>query len=77
MEVQDIKNGILDTLDSIDMDKLSICDLKTYAEILKIVSDTRTDDLEAFWKKAMDTINTSSGYKYPTISEMKGENTNG
>lgn len=77
MEIQDLKDGILETLDSIDRDRLSLLDLKTYAEVLKIVSDTQTEGQKEFWAKAIETISKPiPQFNYPTISDMKGEITN-
>ena len=39
MEVGILKNKLMETLDSIDKDKLSLMDLKMYADILKTVSE--------------------------------------
>lgn len=75
MIISELKQGLLDTIASIDKDKLSLYDLKVYSEILKTVSETHENGYEEFLKKAMDTLSTPpSTFKYPTIAEMKGEN---
>lgn len=39
MDVSTLKNKLLETLDSIDKDKLSLMDLQLYANILRTVSE--------------------------------------
>lgn len=39
MDVETLKNKLIDTLDGIDKDKLTLMDLKMYADILKTVSE--------------------------------------
>lgn len=70
MNIATAKENILKTLESIDKDKLSLLDLKTYAEILRIVSDIQE-------KSYLDTItnllsNTGGfGMSIPSASELK------
>ena len=42
MDVEILKNKLMETLDSIDKDKLSLMDLRMYADILKTVSEIQT-----------------------------------
>lgn len=42
MDVGILKNKLMETLDSIDKDKLSLMDLRLYADILKTVSEIQT-----------------------------------
>lgn len=74
MEIIDLKNELIETLGGINKDKLSLYDLKTYAEILKIISDTHANGYEEVLMKSLECLNTPPAtFKYPTIAEMKGE----
>lgn len=42
MDVGILKNKLMETLNSIDKDKLSLMDLRMYADILKTVSEIQT-----------------------------------
>lgn len=42
MDVGTLKNKLMETLDSIDKDKLTLMDLRMYADILKTVSEIQT-----------------------------------
>ena len=42
MDVEMLKGKLLETLDSIDKDKLSLMDLRLYVDILKAVSEIQT-----------------------------------
>lgn len=72
MDIEQVKKGLLKTLDSIDREKLSLYDLRTYAEIVKIASEIQTknymDTLVESMSKASSGFN---GYKAPTVGEMK------
>lgn len=70
MNIATAKENLLKTLESIDKDKLSLIDLKTYAEILRIVSDIQE-------KSYLDTItgifSTGGGFgsPIPAVSDLK------
>lgn len=42
MDVATLKNKLIETLDAIDKDKLTMMDLRMYADILKTVSEIQT-----------------------------------
>lgn len=70
MDIATAKENLLKTLESIDKDKLSLVDLRTYAETLRIISDIQE-------KSYMDTITglLSSGNGFaphiPAVSDLK------
>lgn len=69
--IEDVKNNLINTLTSIDLNKLSIFDLKTYAEIMKITAETKESEyfdslIEKFSRVASTPM---PGTK--TISEMR------
>ncbi len=72
MNIEHIKNDLLKTLDSIDKEKLNLYDLRTYAEIVKTVSEIQE---KGYMDKLVDTMSSmSTGYngpKLPTISDLK------
>lgn len=43
-EIEGMKQDIIDLLKSIDKDRLDLCSLKDYAEVIKIVSEIRGQD---------------------------------
>lgn len=72
MNIEHIKNDLLRTLESINKDKLSLYDLKTYAEIIKTVAEINSKD---YMEKLIETMSTAStgfnGSKTPTVADMK------
>lgn len=70
MDIATAKENLLKTLESIDKDKLSLVDLRTYAEILRIISDIQE-------KTYMDTItgllsaNNGFATHIPAVSDLK------
>lgn len=44
MTVERLKQDLVDTLDSLNKDQMDLCSLKEYAEIVKIVSETKGKD---------------------------------
>lgn len=74
MDISKLKEELISTVGSIDKDKLSLYDLKVYAEILKIVSDTHANGYEEILMKSLEALNTPSPIKPLTIADMKGEN---
>lgn len=68
MTIEQAKNDLLKTIDSIDKNKLSLIDLKMYAETLKVVSEIQT---KTYAEALAETMSSVSGYKAPTVSEMK------
>lgn len=77
VDVETIKSEILETLHGINKDNLSIYDLKTYAEILKITSEAQD---KKYFDTLVEKFSSLSSQPYPgskTISEMKGDATNG
>ncbi len=72
MNIEHIKNDLLRTLDGIDKEKLSLCDLKIYAEIVKTVSEVQEKDHLEKLVEAMSSVSTGfNGPKVPTVSELK------
>lgn len=72
MNIEQAKKNLINTLESIDRDKLSLPDLKLYAEILKTISEIQTKSCTEFFAEAMSAATSSFGsYKAPAISEMK------
>lgn len=74
MEIKEAREALLKIMESIDKDKLSLYELKTYAEILKIVSEIQAKSFTEYMSDFTSTFNNNLGFKGPTISDMKGEN---
>ncbi len=72
MNIEHIKDDLLKTLDSIDKEKLSLYDLKVYAEIVKTVADISE---KGYMEKMVETMSSVShgfsGPKVPTVSDLK------
>lgn len=72
MNIEHMKNDLLRTLDSIDKEKLSLYDLKTYAEIVRIAAEINSKD---YMDKIIETMSTvSTGFnapKIPIVADMK------
>lgn len=72
MDIKEVRNNLLKVMDSIDKDKLSLADLRLYAETLKIVSEIQTKTMMETMGEAMACVQRGfNGYKPPVISEMK------
>lgn len=52
MDINTLKTDLLETLDGIDKERLSLCDLKEYAEILKTVSETQGKPMAEMFMEA-------------------------
>jgi hypothetical protein len=71
--IKDIKNKVLDSMQEINLTKLSIDDLQKYVNILGNVAhiEKESDD---FYKSALDKMtNICCTFEPKTIGDMKGE----
>lgn len=64
--IDDVRNNLIDTLYSINLDKLSVFELKAYAEVMKIAADTRSND---YFETLVDKF--SSSLQIPSTADMK------
>lgn len=74
MDIKEARDTLLETVNGIDKDKLSLAELKNYAEILKIISEIQVKNYEEYLSNIM------SGFccgKATTISDLKGGAENG
>lgn len=69
MTIDEMKNDLLKTLDSMDKNKLSLHELRTYAEVLKTVSDIQGKSYIDYLTQTMSGV--GFGYKAPTVSDLK------
>lgn len=74
MNIEEAKTKLLETLDSIDKDKLSLPDLKLYADVLKTVSEISSKNYFDYLASGIGFG--FGGYKQPTVGEMKGGDSN-
>ena len=76
--VKQERDNLAKTLSEIDKDKLSLHELKTYAEILKVVSEIQIGN---YFDKLTEMFKSNAGvcasYSAPTIKNMKGEKEDG
>jgi hypothetical protein len=74
--VKDVKNKVIDTLNDIDLSKLSIDDLQKYVNILGnvdlIAKEPDKTYLDTFGK-LYDSFNTCCVSKPQTLNDLKGE----
>lgn len=68
MDINTLKTDLLETLDGIDKERLSLCDLKEYAEILKTVSETQGKPMAEMFMEA------ARGIAAPTWNRSNHEN---
>lgn len=68
--IKDLKNDLVDHLMNIDKTKLSMMDLKTYGEIVRLVDEMDKPDLSERWADMLKTVNTGFGGYYHPV-EMK------
>ncbi len=70
--IKDLKGDLSEHLFAIDKTKLSMFDLKTYCEIIKLVDEMDKPGPDEFWKSAMNTLNSGFNSGYRPV-EMKGK----
>ena len=69
--IKDLKQDLMDTIDKIDKEKVTISDLKTLAEtvgVLSTIKENQTDYMDVLMKMS----STGFGYKPTTVSDLKG-----
>ena len=69
--IKDLKQDLVDTIDKIDKEKVTISDLKTLAEtvgVLSTIKENQTDYMDVLMKMSA----TGFGYKPSTVSDLKG-----
>ncbi len=76
MDIKEARDNLLAVLDGIDKDKLSLPDLKIYAETLKTVSEIQTKSYQEYLSDVMSGF-TTPAFKPATVSELKGGAENG
>lgn len=70
MDVSILKDKLLMTMDSIDKDKLSLMDLRLYADILKTVSEIQTKSYAETMAEMMNGFHVSTP-QTRFVGEMK------
>lgn len=68
MTIEQAKNNLIETLESMDKDKLSLSDLQVYANILKTVSEIETKN---YVESLAEIFSGNIGFKAATVSELK------
>lgn len=72
MNIEQAKKDLLKTMESIDKEKLSLADLRLYAETLKVVSEIQTKSFSDMISESMSAVNGfGMNYKAPTVGDMK------
>ena len=69
--IKDLKQDLMDTIDKIDKEKVTISDLKTLAEtvgVLSTIKENQTDYMDVLMKMSTSGF----GYKPTTVSDLKG-----
>lgn len=69
--IKDLKQDLVDTIDKIDKEKVTISDLKTLAEtvgVLSTIKENQTDYMDVLMKMSTSGF----GYKPTTVSDLKG-----
>lgn len=73
MTVKDARDELLKTINSIDKDKLSLADLRLYAETLKIASEIQVKSYSECLSEVMGGMAGGFNSRPATISDMKGD----
>ena len=69
--IKDLKQDLMDIIDKIDKEKVTISDLKTLAEtvgVLSTIKENQTDYMDVLMKMSTSGF----GYKPTTVSDLKG-----
>lgn len=72
MDIKTLKNDLINTLNGIDKEKLSLMDLRLYTEILKMASEIQTKTSAEMIAEAMSGAH-STLPRPMTLGEMKGD----
>lgn len=70
MTIEQAKNDLLITLDSMDKNKLSLPDLSIYAQILKTISEIQSKSYVEMMAEAFSPQN-GLGFNPPKVSDLK------
>lgn len=73
MTVKEARDELLETMHSINKDKLSLSDLRQYAETLKVVSEIQTKTYSECMADMIGFATSGFGSKPVTISDVKGD----
>lgn len=71
MDIKEVRDNLLDTLTDIDKDKLSLPELKLYAEILKTISEVQVKSFSEYIADMQSGM--ACTFNAPKVSEMKGD----
>lgn len=69
--ITELKQELMDTIEKIDKEKVTISDLKTLAEtigVLSTIKENQTDYMDVLMKMSSGGF----GYKPTTVSDLKG-----
>ena len=69
--IKDLKQDLVDTIDKIDKEKVTISDLKTLAETVGVLS-TIKENQTAYMDVLMKMSTNGFGFKPTTVSDLKG-----
>lgn len=70
--LDDVKQELVDHLYSLDKSKMSISDLRNYAETVQVVCNIMKADREDLWLQAIKAMGSSCSY-YKTADMKEGE----
>ena len=68
MTIEQAKNNLIETLESMDKNKLSLGDLQMYANILKTISEI---EAKSYVESLAEIFSGNMGYKASTVSDLK------
>ena len=69
--IKDLKQELMDTIEKIDKEKVTVSDLKILAEtvcVLSTIKENQTDYMDVLMKMSASAF----GYKPTTVSDLKG-----
>lgn len=65
--IEDVKNDLVTYLLSVDKSKLSMTDLRTYCDIVKLVDSLYKPEPVEYWKDIFQTVNHGFGSNYRPV----------
>lgn len=74
--IKDLKQGLMETIQKIDKNKVTVSDLKILAETVSVLSTIKDKPMD-YMDYFMQASSASFSYKPTTVSDLKGDEQNG
>ncbi len=74
--IKDLKQGLMETIQKIDKNKVTVSDLKILAETVNVLSTIKDKPMD-YMDYFLQASSAGFGYKPTTVSDLKGDEQNG